>query len=242
MKDLSNQPIGLIVTENPAAAAVFERHGMDFCCHGSRTLAAVCREHGASLEAIAAELAAAATAKTGAPLAAADVNAMSLTELVRHIVAVHHTYTKKALPGIALHLDRVIAAHGDRHPELTELAGVFGPLREELEQHLAKEEEILFPYIEALEAASAGGAPLPHACFGEVAQPIAMMEHEHESAGAALARLAALTGNYTPPADGCATYRLLFGELAELERDLHLHIAKENYVLFPKAIELEGSC
>lgn len=48
-----------------------------------------------------------------------------------------------------------------------------------------------------------------------------------------------LTDDYTPPADACTTYRALLGGLAELERDLHLHVHKENNILFPRARALE---
>lgn len=45
--------------------------------------------------------------------------------------------------------------------------------------------------------------------------------------------------DYTAPADGCISYRALYGALEEFEADLHQHIHLENNVLFPRAAVLE---
>ena len=66
-----------------------------------------------------------------------------------------------------------------------------------------------------------------------------MMEHEHDNAGRALGRIRELTSDYEPPTDACNTFRALYAQLAELERDLHTHIHLENNILFPRAAELE---
>jgi len=238
MKTLKDKPIGLIVAENLEAAQVFEAHGMDFCCHGRQTLEEACRSGNVTVAQIEGEL---AKLSGSSNLELPDVHSMTLDELTRHIVSVHHSYTKKALLGIAAHLDTVVRVHGDNHSELNDIRKEFIPLKEELEQHLEKEEQILFPYIDALAEAFRCKGQRPHACFNEVAQPIAMMEHEHENAGRALDRIRVLALDYQPPADACNTYRLLLRELQELEQDLHVHIAKENYLLFPQAITLENN-
>lgn len=236
MKSRKDKPIGLIVAENLAAAPVFERYGLDFCCHGDRTLDAACREHGIAADRIEAELdALERPAEANRP----DAAAMAVDELARYIVATHHVFTKEALRTISAHFETVVRVHGARHPGLTGLHEAFAGLRDELELHLAKEEEVLFPYLEALVEAQRDRTPLPHACFAEVSQPIAMMEREHEEAGAVLDRMHDSTGGFEPPPDACNTYRLLFRELAGLEQDLHRHIALENYLLFPKSVELE---
>ena len=101
--------------------------------------------------------------------------------------------------------------------------------------YMAKEERILFPYIDALAEAVRAGRPAPPTPFGSIHNPIRMMEEEHESAGAAMARIRALTDNYAAPEDGCTTYRVCLQELAAFERDLHAHVHLENNLLFPKA-------
>lgn len=100
--------------------------------------------------------------------------------------------------------------------------------------HLMKEEQVLFPYIDAKEQGAS-----PHACFENVKHPIANMLAEHDDAGAVLAQIRSLSNNYTPPAGACPTYVALYRGLEEFERDLHQHVHLENNILFPRAIELE---
>ena len=109
----------------------------------------------------------------------------------------------------------------------------------ELTTHMVKEEKVLFPYIKALVAAQTSAQPLEATHFGTVQNPINMMEMEHEMVGKAMEEIRELTQNYLLPADGCASYSLLYKMLDEFEDDLHLHIHLENNILFPKALEME---
>ena len=114
-------------------------------------------------------------------------------------------------------------------------------LDEELTQHLAKEEAVLFPYIVRLEQSISSGTPKPHSCFGTVSNPIAMMTQEHDAAGTLLAEIRRLSGNFTTPPDACPTFHAFYDGLREFEQDLHQHIHLENNIYFPRAIELEKS-
>ena len=127
------------------------------------------------------------------------------------------------------------SVHGARHPELDDVARCYDSLRADLEPHLVKEERVLFPMIREL--ATAHVKPTFHC--GSVRNPISMMEREHDIAGALLARLRELTSCYTSPADGCTSYDMLYRGLAELEADTHLHVHKENNVLFPMVARIE---
>jgi regulator of cell morphogenesis and NO signaling len=104
---------------------------------------------------------------------------------------------------------------------------------------MAKEEQMLFPYITALVNAARGGRPAPVAPFGAVANPIRMMEMEHQAAGDEMASIRKLSGGYTPPADACTTFTVTYQELQAFEADLHQHVHLENNILFPKALVLE---
>jgi regulator of cell morphogenesis and NO signaling len=157
--------------------------------------------------------------------------------LIDHILLTHHAYVRSALPRIAGYLAKLTEVHGARHPELARIAAAFEELRGELLQHLLKEEHVLFPYICEL----AGASPGRRSPFGTVEHPIRMMEREHEKASAVMREIRRLTGGYTAPADGCATYRVCFDELAQFERDLHRHIHLEDNVLFPLAVDLEST-
>lgn len=237
MAALDQQPIGQIVAQDLNTAKVFERHGMDYCCHGHQPLAAACQSHGVPLAQIKEELATAAQTQDAL---LPDANAMAIDELARYIVATHHVFTRQILPPIATHFAAVVRAHGERHPELPAQQEAFAALHAELDLHLQKEERVLFPYIEAMVRAEQAGQPRPMAGFGTVNAPIAAMISEHEAAGAILDGLHAETNGFQPPADACNTYRLLFKELGDLEQDLHRHIALENHLLFPKASALEA--
>jgi regulator of cell morphogenesis and NO signaling len=112
---------------------------------------------------------------------------------------------------------------------------VFDAFRDELEAHAIKEETILFPLIKCLEAAEM----LPSFHCGSIQNPIRRMMQEHDDAGEALAKMRALTGDYTPPPGACNTFCVLLDSLKELEADMHLHVHKENNILFPRALAQE---
>ena len=147
-------------------------------------------------------------------------------ELADYIVARHHAFLRAELPRLQAMARRVASVHGGHTPSLLRVYEVFNALFLELDGHMMKEEQILFPAIQAM---AAGGGAMP------LDGPIACMLREHEDAGADLARLRELTHDYNPPADACNTYRALFAGLAEFEEDLHRHIHLENHVLFPAA-------
>lgn len=219
-----------IARTNPAAVRVFERYGIDYCCGGGRPLEEACREKNLSAEAVLAEVAASGAAESGDR----DWARAPLADLIHHIVNTHHAYLKTELPLLEARMKKVIEKHGPNHPDtLPRLGSVFAALKEELDLHLRKEEMILFPAIEALEA-TRRAAP-----FGTVQNPIRMMEHEHDSAGAALRTMRGLTDNYTAPPEACPTWLALYHGLDALEKDLHVHIHLENNILFPRAAELE---
>jgi len=135
----------------------------------------------------------------------------------------------------------VVSRHGDTQAHLPALQRALAQLDKELTQHLAKEENILFPFIAGLEAAQTSGSTQPSSCFGTVANPIAMMTREHDAAGGLLAEMDRLSEHFTTPAGACPTYHAFYDGLKEFEQDLHQHIHLENNILFPRAIEMEAS-
>ena len=225
-------PVGEIVAERLARARVLERLGIDSCCHGSPPLGEACVLRELDAAAVLAELAACDVDPDDDPT---DYAAMSASALADHVEATHHGFVRQELPRLTELIEKVVVALGARHPELVDVRETFAGLREELEAHLMKEERVLFPLVRQLEQAT---APFPMHC-GTVDNPIRVMEHEHESAGAALERLRSLTGGYQTPPDGCASLQALYEGLAGFEADLHRHIHKENNLLFPRAAALE---
>jgi len=229
--------VARIAIRHPATIRVFQRHGIDFCCGGKRPLAEACTEAEVDFEVLREELSA---AEAGPESDDRNWGDAPLTELADHIVSRYHERLREDLPRLSDMAGRVVAAHGEKHPEVVpELARVFAALRAELEAHTQKEERILFPYVRQLEAVETRGGVLSDSPFGSVAAPIGCMEAEHVAAGEALARLRELSGGFEPPAGACPTFRGLYHGLAELEADTHRHIHLENNLLFPRAIELE---
>ncbi len=230
-----DKTVGEIAAENPAAVRVFEKLHIDYYCGGKRPFAEVCREKGLTTAQVAAELEEAVR-----PAEDRDWATASLTDLAGYIVARHHVYLRAEMPALAARLVKVLSAHGANHGDsLLPLRDTFEGLQAELTAHMMKEEMILFPLIQRMEAAQQRGGALPGAHCGSIRNPIAVMEYEHDSAAHALREMRRLTGDYTPPADACATYRALLQGLEELEADLHRHIHLENNILFPRAAELE---
>lgn len=222
--------LGDLVTTRPATARVFERLGLDYCCHGDRSVLAACAEAGLDADEVLQELDALA------PEPPADWATMDPAHLVDHLEQTHHAFLHRELPRLGALLDKVAAVHGLRHPELAGVVAAFGALRDDLEPHLAKEERVLFPMVRAL----AGDTTRRVTHTDSVRGPIAVMLAEHDRAGELLALLRERTGGYTAPDDGCASYRALYRGLAELEADTHLHVHKENHRLFPAVIALEA--
>jgi len=236
MKTLAERTVGELVAERFDQPRVFDRYGIDYCCGGKQTLERACRARGLALADVEEALREAADHPR---VDGVDWRSKPLGDLIHNILDLHHVFLREELPRLGAMLDRVVAKHGAEHAWLVELRQVYVGLWDELFDHMRKEELVLFPYVQRLEAAASAGQAAPAFPCGTVLQPIAVMEAEHQSAGEALAKMRLLTNGYQAPEDACTTWRALWHGLEALERDLHLHIHKENNLLFPRALELE---
>jgi regulator of cell morphogenesis and NO signaling len=225
-----------MVTEDHRAAAVFEKYSIDFCCNGGKTLDVACSERGVDSGTVLQELQELKKVGDTSPFRPDEWELDALSDF---IVNNHHRFVRRTLPLILAHIDKVVSVHGGNHPELAGIADRFHAVAEELTRHMQKEEMVLFPYIKTLVITNGGDGPIIAPPFGTIRNPIRMMEAEHRSVGDAFGFIRDASSGLTPPADGCTTYRVTYGELAEFERDLHQHIHLENNILFPKAIKLE---
>jgi regulator of cell morphogenesis and NO signaling len=211
----------------PAAVRVFTRHRIDFCCGGRKTLRDACSEQGLPFEALTRALTAEAAT------AAADVRDWArepLPVLIDHIVGTFHEPLRAELPRLSVMAARVTNAHAAKAPALRHVEEVLCELSAELNQHMWKEEHVLFPAIRAMSTGAADSHPW-------IAAPIAVMEEEHDRAGELLAELRHSTDGYRLPEWGCATLRAFYGGLAQLEADMHVHVHLENNILFPRALD-----
>jgi regulator of cell morphogenesis and NO signaling len=217
----SDSTVGQLAAEHPLATRVFHRHGIDFCCDGGRKLQEACAAQDLDTEMVLEEIRKELSDTTTPEEQWVQV---PLEDLIDHILIAYHRPLKEELPRLDSMAQKVLEVHRDKDPDrLSELVEVFAGLKAELELHMAKEEQILFPMIKQGQGPMAGG-------------PVSMMEQEHESAGAALRRLRELTKDYQIPPEACNTWRALWHGLAALEESLHQHIHLENNILFPRAL------
>ena len=164
-----------------------------------------------------------------------DWTSLGPSELVGDLEQTHHAYLRDALPHLAELLGRVTEEHGDRHPELHDVCATFNELREELQAHLLKEEQVLFPMIREMYEST----DVLNSRCGSLQVPLGVMSGEHETTVELLERLRTQTSVYSPPRDCCASYVALYVGMAELEADTHLHIHKEDNVLFAAVLAEE---
>ena len=226
--------VGDIVAGDYRTAAVFEKHGIDFCCGGSVTLAAACAEKAVDPAALAGELEAATSAPARRDQ---DYRGWTLTHLIDHIKAIHHAYIRANAAQNGANARKIADVHGDTHPELARIAAAFDKMATELIAHLKREEEVVFPAIKRAEAGSGAGLA-PEAGDAEtIAQGVETLVREHDEVGAALHAIRDLAMGYGLPADACATYVLTYRRLRAFEADLHKHVHLEDNILFPRATE-----
>jgi regulator of cell morphogenesis and NO signaling len=205
--------LGEIARQLPGAAGVFRRYALDYCCGGGQTLAAAAAAAGVDAKDVLAALSALEPTASEAPEEALP--------LIDHILMRYHETHRRELPELIALARRVEERHAD-HPEVPRgLARLLAHIAEAIEEHMQKEEQILFPMMRA------GSAPM-------VAGPIEVMEHEHVEHGERLRQLEALTRNHRPPADACTSWHALYAGTRKLVDDVMQHIHLENNVLFPQ--------
>ncbi len=222
-------PVGQLVVENPGRAHIFQKFQIDYCCHGGHALSKACAEKNLDPQLVISEMnAQEVRADTGAE---PDWSKATMSDLVDNILSQHHDYLRNVLPLLGQMAEKVYRVHGENHSELKDILETYSAIYAELDSHMYKEENILFPAIKQLEKGS-----LPASAAAQLLGPVSVMEAEHEFVGRALEQIRELTKSYSPPAGACNTFRGLYAGLEELEKDLHWHIHKENNILFPRAL------
>ncbi|AVR44371.1 iron-sulfur cluster repair di-iron protein [Christiangramia fulva] len=230
-----DKTVAEVVTDNIKASHVFKKYGIDFCCGGGISIAKACEKKGidyAKLEEDLKNLVADNDQKT-------NFKNFPLDTLIDYIVEVHHKYVMANIPLLLQYSGKVAKVHGDNHPEVKKVYELFQKVASELAVHMTKEEHVLFPFIKKMVKSEKEGKEMHFPHFTTVANPIIMMEDEHEEAGNILKEIASLTNNYTPPKGACNTFRALYDKLEEFQEDLHQHIHLENNILHPEAVKLE---
>lgn len=211
--------VGQLASTLAGASRVFHRHGLDFCCGGQVSLAEACGAGGLDPAAILAEI----EAEADNAVDFERWDAKPLPEVIDHVLERFHEPHRQELPRLIAMAEKVEQVHADKDACPHGLAAHLARMRDEMELHMRKEEQVLFPLLRDGHGRAA-------------TVPIQVMEQEHRDHGTNLERLRELTNAYTPPAEACGTWRALYIGLAELERDLMQHIHIENNILFPRAL------
>lgn len=228
--------VGEIVAERFAAARVFKRYGIDFCCHGHVSLEEACANAGVSVGEITAELQKEENSDAGGGIPFAS---WPLDLLIDYVLKIHHRGIRSKGPELLELIAKVKQVHGEAHPELDELYTLVSVSLEDLEMHLQKEENVLFPYLYELFEASRQGRVIGAMHCGSIANPISVMHMEHENEGSRYLHIREITNSFSVPDDACASYRLMLAELEAFVDALFEHIHIENNILFPEFLKLE---
>ncbi|PUU94563.1 MAG: hypothetical protein CI947_541, partial [Halanaerobium sp.] len=227
-----NDTVGNIVTEFPGAAEILKKHKIDFCCGGDRELKLAVKED-LNDDSRAAEILKKINEnysnKNDNYQEIEDPKNLSQSQLIEYIIDKHHGFLQQTLPQLSELTKKILRAHRENHGQvLKKVHRLFNTLRMELEEHLIKEEEEIFPLIIKYSQAENGGEN------EETLNGILELETEHDTAGEIVKELREVTADYQLPEDACNSFKLCYSLLEELESDLFQHIHLENNILFAR--------
>ncbi|MVW75014.1 iron-sulfur cluster repair protein YtfE [Pseudomonas xionganensis] len=216
---LLDHTLGNLASRIPGATRVFHTFHLDFCCGGQKTLRQASLERGLDAQQVEEQL----LSLNPDEHPEQDWRSASDDQLIEHLLERYHDVHRQQLPELIRLAARVEQVHGARENCPRGLTDLLLGMLQELENHMQKEEQILFPMIRQGQNPMLGG-------------PISVMRFEHDQHGDALEKVILLTNDMQPPANACNTWRALYRGLDELRRDLMQHIHLENNLLFPRAL------
>lgn len=215
--------VGDAVAQQPQLADVFAAHQIDFCCGGGVSIAEAAERQGIAVTQLMSAIAKAATKDAGGE----PTKAWPIGKLIVYILENHHAYIREKVPIMMQYLDKVVRVHGQRHPKLVQVRHLFLESAAALRAHLQEEETQLFPRI----LQYLGGESISPM---EMRSLLNALRADHTAEGARFDTMAALTHQFTPPEDACATYRAAYLGLAAFQQNLHQHVHLENNILFER--------
>ncbi|MBU8908013.1 iron-sulfur cluster repair di-iron protein [Desertibacillus haloalkaliphilus] len=217
-----------IVTKVPQASDLFKKHRIDFCCGGNRPLAEAIEERNLNEEEILEQLDKLYDETFAENQTKTDWTTAPYSNIINHVVKKHHGYLTQELTPLSQFVTKVYRVHGGDRPELADVHQLFFQLKDELLEHLQKEEEAVFPLIKDYEV-----NPTPEK-LEKLRTIIAELESEHDVAGAILSKIRDVTNDFELPQGACMTYQLTYRRLEDLESDMFQHVHLENNILFPR--------
>lgn len=216
-----------LVNEFPKTADVFKSVRIDFCCGGATPIAEAAAAGGLDLEDLMAKL-----NETIEKSGQSETDLKVWTEsdsniIIDHVISEYHNPLREEFLNLSPYVTKVSRVHGGHRPELLKVYELYYELKKEMLEHVAKEEETVFPLIRELDADMVEDRE-------QALNYIKELEKEHDHAGAILKELREITSDFTPPADACGTYRLVYKRLEMLEEQTFMHVHLENNILFPR--------
>lgn len=231
-RTIENMNIGDIVADNYHAAGVFKEFGIDFCCGGGKPLGEVCERKGLDTDQVTLKL---RNIPTGNSAGHQNFKQWEPDFLIDYIINNHHTFVRTKTEEILGYAAKVARVHGERHPNNIEIYQLFSALAAELMDHLEDEESTVFPLIKNIYRKAKENTEIDTELIARLREELIKMVDDHDGAGDLMKKIRALSNDFTPPADACATYTILYQNLAGFEEDLHQHVHLENNILFKKA-------
>ena len=216
-----------LVNEFPKTADVFKSVRIDFCCGGATPIADAAAAGGINLEDLMTKLN--ETIERGGK-SETDVKVWTESDsntIIDHVISEYHNPLREEFLNLSPYVTKVSRVHGGHRPELLKVYDLYYELKKEMLEHVAKEEETVFPLIRKLDADMVEDRE-------QALNYIKELEKEHDHAGAILKELREITSDFTPPADACGTYRLVYKRLEMLEEQTFMHVHLENNILFPR--------
>lgn len=231
--------LGDFVATHPQSRQVFEKLGFDYCCGGQQGIKSAAKDKKIKLKDLISALEVAINETPEKIEEKIWINE-PLNELINHILLTHHTFMHKELPYISKLMNKVTIAHAEKHGDfLNWLNSIYQNFKDNLDEHLNVEENVLFPYIKELEMSKKDIKPDKET--KKFKKIIDLLSAEHDVAGDALCEMRELTSDYVLPLDACKSFEELYEHLQAVEDDLHKHVHLENTILFPKIIVLINS-
>jgi len=229
--------LGELAAKQPDLLSVMDRLGLDYCCHGADTISEAAARARVSVADVLTAFALTSSAPSPRPIDGCGVDpaSMSMSALCDHIEQTHHAFVRRAFADLDLLVPKVAEHHGAHTPALREIASVYAALREEMIDHMVREERVLFPWLRRLQSHESLHLGPPWS----VKRPIDCMIHDHDAVGAAFSRLSTLSNGYAIPLGACMSYSRMLTLLRELEQDTRRHVHEENNVLFPAGVAAE---
>ena len=224
-----------IAMERPTSIPLLERLGLDFYCRGEVVLIDAAESNGLEVQHVLKRLE--AYAEPTELDEQQDWRHATMAELADHIEQTHHAYARAALARLEELAPRVIDAQAEAHPELIELQELILTFAAELHDHMVREERVLFPWLRRLERKTEIQSGPPWS----VRRPISCMIHDHDDVAEAFRSMRRLTPDFIPPRDACGSLQELYSLLRQLEQDTHVHLHKENNILFPAGVKAEAA-